>query len=661
MNDLDLAAGFPAADEAQWQELVSKVLAGRDFDRALVSRTRDGLPVLPLYSQTGDGRHVRSGGGRWTVFQRVDHPVIEEANRLALMDVDGGADGLELVFPGAPGANGYGVAPNTLSDMEALFDGIDLTKIRLRIDGGYESRPALVLMMSLVDKLGLDPKSVDVVGQSDPANGLLADGRLAAPYDRISAWTVDLGHYLTRTELNVTPFLADGRAVHAGGGSEAQELAYCIADALEHVRVFEHGEIPLETAFGFVSFSMAADTDQFATIAKFRALRLLWDRVQESCGAQPVPARVHAETAWRMMTCYDPWVNLLRATVATTAAAIGGADSITVMPFTATLGLPDEFARRLARNTQLVLMEESGLFRVGDPAAGSGYVEALTAEMAEAAWTQFQAIEAEGGIIKSLVNGAFQKRVLEVREARARDVATRREPVTGVSEFPFLAELPVRTIEAPTREIQLSGVDLEPPTAARGERYTAFVSAVRDGATIADMVATVGHDWIRTEPVRKMRIAEPFEDLRAASDAALDRSGKRPAVFLATIGSMAAFTARATWARNAFAAGGIEAHGGAVYPDAEALLAAYRDSGAALACICGSDKDYAQGAASLARALKDAGAKGVYLAGRPGDLEDDLRSAGVDTFIYAGCDILTILSSAQDRLGLSGAERELAE
>jgi methylmalonyl-CoA mutase len=653
MSELELAAGFPAADEARWLELVEKVLAGRDFKRALVSKTRDGLEVLPLYGQHEAGRHVRTDAAPWTVFQRVDHPDIDEANRLARADIEGGADGLELVFPGAPGANGYGIGPTSVADLQRLFDGIDLSQITLRIDGGYESRPALVLAFSLVEKLGFEPGSIEIIGQSDPANGLFANGRLAAPYDRIAAWTIDLAYYIRETGLRVVPFVADGRAIHAGGGSEVQELAYCVADALEHIRVFESGGVSLEQASDLVSFTLAADADQFATIAKFRALRLLWARVQAACGMTPKPARVHAETAWRMMTRRDPWVNLLRTTVATTAPAIGGANSILVMPYTAALGLPDEFARRLARNTQLVLMEESGLDHVGDPAAGSGYVEAMTAAMAEAAWEQFQAIEAEGGMVQSLIDGAFQKRVFEIRESRARDIATRKEPITGVSEYPFLAELPVATLDARPSEVELSGVDLEPPTAARGERYTALVAAARDGATIADMVATVGSDWVRTTAVPKMRLAEPFERLRDASDARLEATGRRPQVFLATLGRMADFTPRASWARNVFEAGGIEAVGGIVYDGFDALIDAFRESRAELACICGTDAAYAENAAALAEALAKAGAEGVYLAGRPGDLEADLRAVGVTAFVYAGCDILSELVAAHERLGLA--------
>ncbi|MEJ8571356.1 methylmalonyl-CoA mutase family protein [Microbaculum marinum] len=652
MSDLDLAAAFPAAEEEQWLGLVEKVLAGRDFRRSLVTKTRDAIEIEPLYGQQDSGPATGGRSGRWTVFQRVDHPHAAAANRLVRADLDGGADGLELVFPGAIGANGYGVGVNTVADLTTVLDGVDLTGVKLRIDGGYQSRPAMVLAIALARTWGLEPGSVDIVGQSDPANGLVGLGRLLASYDRVSAWSVDLAYYLVETGWNVAPFVADGRTVHGGGGSEAQELAYCLSVAVEHMRVLEKGGLPADAARRLVTFSLAADADQFATIAKFRAIRILWDRVQEACRLTPEPARIHAETSWRMMSRRDPWVNLLRTTVATAAAGIGGADSLTVLPFTTALGLPDGFARRLARNTQLVLIEEAAIGRVGDPAAGSGYVEALTGRMCEAAWAEFQRIEAEGGIIESAVSGLLQRRIKAVQDARIADVAHRKVPLTGVSEFPYLAELPVRTLRPETDDVELSGEEIDIPQPARGARYSALVAAVERGASISDIVATAGLDWIRCMAVPRYRLAEPFERLRDASDRVRDQSGKRPAVFLATIGTMADFTVRAGFARNAFEAGGLVALGADVYADQDAMALAFARSGARIACICGTDAGYEEHAADYARVLKANEAAGIYLAGRPGERERDWAEAGVDEYLFAGCDILSFLDSAYRRLGI---------
>lgn len=652
MNEGSLTAGFAPGDEAQWRRLVDKVLAGRPFERVLVARTRDGIPVGPLYPQRAEGSVVHRRDGRWRVVQRIDHPDFATANALARADVEGGADGLELVLPGAPGAFGFGVPIQSLADLETVLDGIDLTRVSLRLDGGYESRPGMVYLAGLVRRLGIAPGAVDFTALSDPANGLLAMGRLTARRDIIDERTVDLVHGIIDSGLALAPLVADGRAVHAAGGSEAQELAYALADGLHHLRVLERGGLALDQARRFVTFAFAADVDQFATIAKLRAFRLAWARIEQACGLDPRPARVHAETAWRMLTRRDPWVNILRNAVAAAAAGLGGADSVTVFPFTQALGLPDALARRIARNTQLVLIEESGLGRVDDPAAGSGYVEALTTALAEAAWAGFQQIEREGGIIDSLTAGHFQRRLVATRDSRAADIATRREPITGVSEYPLLSEVPVTTLRYEHDGLEEMGEPLDLPAPGKGIRFAALVRAVMDGATMADMMASTGDTWLRAERVPAMRLAEPFEELRDRADAARSRNGRRPAVFLATIGQRPAFAARAAWTRNVFEAGGFEVAGGEVYGDEAETVAAFRSSGARLACLCAADADYATGAAPLAAALREAGAEALYLAGRPGDREAEWRAAGIASFVFAGCDILSFLRQAQDRLGI---------
>ena len=182
-------------------------------------------------------------------------------------------------------------------------------------------------------------------------------------------------------------------------------------------------------------------------------MRRLWARVEAACGLDPKPLRLHAETAWRMMNRNDPFVNILRTGLAACSAGLGGADSVTVIPYTASLGLADAFARRVARNSQIVLIEESNLARVADPAAGAGGFEALTEELTTTAWAAFQAIEREGGIVASLQAGAIQARIGETRATRAKNVATRREPLTGASEFPFLAEKPVTVLDLPPSDV----------------------------------------------------------------------------------------------------------------------------------------------------------------------------------------------------------------
>jgi methylmalonyl-CoA mutase len=400
-------------------------------------------------------------------------------------------------------------------------------------------------------------------------------------------------------------FLADARPFHEAGASEAVELAAVLAGALATLRALEAGGHPLERARASLAFLLVADADEFLTVAKMRALRRLWARVEEACGLSPAPIRLHAETAWRSTTRRDPWVNMLRATTAAFSAGLGGADSVTVLPFTAALGLPDAFARRCARNTQHVLLDEANLWRVADPAAGAGGFEALTDALCTEAWAQFQAIEREGGLAASLRSGALPGRLAALRRSRDADLATRRQPITGTSEFPDLHEAPVAVL-APAPAVA------EPEGALPSRRWP-----------------------------------EPFEALRDASDAVLARTGRRPRVFLANLGSLSAFNTRATFARNAFEAGGIEAVTNEGFPDHAALVEAFRASGTPLACLCSSDAVYANEAVAAAEALRAAGAATIYLAGKPGDLEPALRAAGVAHDLYAGCNLVELLEQAQ--------------
>jgi methylmalonyl-CoA mutase len=346
-------------------------------------------------------------------------------------------------------------------------------------------------------------------------------------------------------------------------------------------------------------------------MAKFRALRLLWARVEQACGLEPKPLFIAADTAWRMLTQRDAYVNMLRATIATFSAGLGGANSINVLPHTLALGLPDPFARRAARNTQLVLLEESNLAKVSDPAAGSGGIEALTQELCEAAWRLFQETEKAGGVFASLEQNLIQRKVAATRAAREANIARRKEVLTGASEFPNLGEAQVAVLVAKPVEL-----------------------------------APYGEAKFKFDALPPMRLAVPFERLRDRSDEILKTQGARPKVFFANLGTSAEFTARATFAKSFFEAGGIEAIETAGFADPAALAKAFKASRAALACLCSSDKVYAAQAAAAAKALQDAGARHIYLAGRPGEKEAALRTGGVNDFIFAGGDAVATLQQA---------------
>ena len=613
-DDFPLAAEFPRTTQAEWRKLVDAALKGAAFDKRLVTHTYDGLRVEPLYGRAAGVKPLagRAPGTSWALMQRLDHPDPAAANVQALQDLENGAAGLCLVFAGAPAARGYGVVANDTATLDHTLSGVMLDLIPLRIETSpFSGRPVANLMMELVDARKLDPAKLTVDFGLDPIGDMARTGSALLPWPELSARAGATAKDVRGKGFDNAHLLrADGRAVHEAGGSEAQELAFSIAAGVSYLRLLEASGFALEQARQRISFLMAADADEFLTIAKFRALRKLWARVEQACGLKPQPAFVSAETAWCMMTRRDSYVNMLRATIAVTAAGVGGADAISVLPFTAALGLPDAFARRVARNTQLILLEESNLFRVSDPAAGSGGIEALTTQMSHAAWALLQEIEAAGGAAAALEQGLIQKKIAATRTEREAATARRKDAITGTSDYPNLGELPVAVLDVPRPAV---------PAAKAA---------------------------ITFEALPQIRLAEPFEALRDASDRTLAKTGMRPKVFLANLGKSSDFTARATFARNFYEAGGIEARSNDGFQDQAAMIAAFRASGAKLACLCSSDKVYEREAATAARALAAAGAI-VHLAGRPGEHEADWRQAGIKSFIYVGCDVVSTLQAAR--------------
>ena len=522
-----LALADPADDHtrADWEAAAAAVLrkAGRlaedDADELVWERltrtTLDGIAVPPLGTPdlleglTTSGRPTRAGG--WHVRTRV------QDNETALADLDTGATSLTVPAD---------------ADLAALLDGVLLDLAPVVLDGGDAASARSFLA---------------VLGDTTPAEG--TNLGVAATGDdvlEVAGLARDAG---------VLAAVVDGTAAHEAGASDVQELGRALADAAAYLRTLAAAGFTVEEAAGLVEFRLAATDHQFPTIAKLRAARRLWARMQELSGVdEPVPMRLHVVTSRAMLSRFDPWVNMLRATVAAFAAGVAGADAVTVVPFDSPLGEPDAFGRRIARNTSHLLMSESHLGRVADPAGGSYAVEKLTDDLAIAAWAELGRIESEGP-------EAFDARVAETVASRDRAVATRKQPLTGLTEFPNLAEtLPERTGEG--------------------------------------------------DDVRRWGAA--FEALRAEPPAS--------PVLLATLGPVSAHTARATFATNLLAAGGI-----AVTPEPD---------GARVAVVAGTDAAYDEEGAARAAELREAGIGWVVVAGKPRDWADDSCALGVDALDF---------------------------
>ncbi|MFE4667256.1 methylmalonyl-CoA mutase family protein [Streptomyces sp. NPDC056716] len=593
-DGLSLAAEFPEATHEQWQRLVEGVLrkSGREVsgaaaEDALSTPLEDGLTTRPLYTARdtapdpglpGFAPFVRGGTpegatvGGWDVRQR--HAAAD--NTAVLADLENGVGSLWLVV---------GEADIPVAALASVLDGVYLDLAPVVLEAGAEVEPAARELLRLAEERGVAPEALRGNLGADPLGFEARTGQ--RPYDL--AQLAGLARLAAPTGLRA--LTVDALPYHEAGGSAAQELGASLATGVAYLRELTGAGLSAAEACAQLEFRYAATADQFLTIAKLRAARRLWARVGEVCGA-PSPQRQHVVTSSVMTTPRDPWVNMLRATVAALAAGVGGADAVTVLPFDHALGRPDAFARRIARNTSTILIEESHLARVIDPAGGSWYVERLTDELAHAGWEFFQEIERAGGQAAALRSGLVADRLAGTWSVRKAKLATRREPITGVSEFPFLAEKPVVREPVP-----------EPPSGG----------------------------------LPRVRRDEDFAALRARSDAHLAATGARPRVYLAALGPAAAHTARLTFTANLFQAGGIE-------PVTEG---AFADSGAREVCLCSSDALYEERAEAVAGELRSAGATHVFLAGRPG------RYSGVDTYVFAGCDAVAVLSAALDRMGVS--------
>ena len=456
-------------DLAHWRKLADTVLKGVDFDEVLTSKTVDGIRIEPLYAKA-EGRAPiigRAPGAPWVIMQRVDDPDSERANKQALTDLENGANGLTLVFKESTGANGFGMDAKAEAVADSL-KGVYLDAgIDIALDCGPRGRDAARAFATACKALGFPPNTVRVRFGLNPVGtgariGVL-HGDDAQVAKNVSAAVNDL-----IVQGFKGPFVAaDGRVVHAAGGSEAQELGFVLSSALFYLRGLEASGIALDEARRMLEFRLASDADQFLSIAKHRALRRLWASVEAQCGLEPKPIFITSETASRMLTTRDAWVNLLRNGMGCFAAAIGGANAISVLPFTSAIGLADPFARRLARNTQLVLAQESHLAIVADPVAGAGGYEALTDALVEKAWAEFQAIEKDGGIVAALQKGTVQVRIKALAAERHAAIENNKATILGVTLFPDANEKPTSVLSPMALEAKPQNTQFEPLTATR--------------------------------------------------------------------------------------------------------------------------------------------------------------------------------------------------
>lgn len=676
----DLTAGFDPPDESEWLALVDKALRGKPLGTITTTRA-DGIEVGPLVQRpaveaAGAGptefpgqapftRGVAPAGraeGAWDIRCVVDAPDPTTAAVEALGDLTAGATSLTVRFDEAarrglaPSDDAWAVSAGvdgllalSVDALDAALEGVFLEAAAVHLDAGASFECAAELLVGVWQRRGIDPAEALGGFGADPIGALAAAGSLPGGIDealaaagRLAARTHEAFPEVTALHVSTAP--------HAeAGATPTQQLAALLATGRAVLGAVTEGGLSLEAALAQVSATITLDADIWGGVALLRAARRCWSHLATSAGAPEAASAlpVHARSSGAMMTRRDPWVNLLRGTSATFAAAVGGAESMTVAPFDDALGRSDGFSRRMARNTQLLAQEESGLGRIIDPAGGSWYVESLTDALCEAAWAQFQEIERRGGMVEALTSGWWGTQIAEARDAALERVATRVRPITGVSEFPLLDEVvPQRTAPdlAEVRQAALAAWDNQTQEAqANSEAGSAEGGASTASAEGADSTPTT------IEPLGTVHWAQGWEALRQRSDDAA-ASDDRPQVFLANLGPPAVHIARASWARNAFEAAGIEAIENDGFDTPEALADAFAASGAPLAVLCSADGTYDEWGAAAVTALASHQPKRLYVAGRARPAFDEVADS-ITAYAGVGVNLLDLLADAHDAVG----------
>ncbi|WP_338866576.1 methylmalonyl-CoA mutase family protein [Myxococcus stipitatus] len=617
---LHIAAEFPPRSLEEWRRLVDKDLKGKPFT-SLQSPLEGGLSLQPLYVQQDEAPAPPPPGvapylrgtqvlghteGGWLLCQEYSEPDVAHAAQALKTDLERGTQGVWLCL-----GDSRGIPVKDEATLAKLLADVPLARTPVHLEPEAAHLSTANLLLSVAAKAGVAKSALSGSLGVDPLAILAREGSLPGGVSARLTEAAPLVTTLRESAPELRVMLVSTRAYADAGATSVHELAWAIATGVEYLRGMERAGVSPDVAARSVQFALSVGGQFFPEIAKLRAARLLWAKVVAASGGSPdaQAMRLHARTATANKTQRDPWVNILRTTTESFAAVVAGADSVSTSPFDEALGTPDEGARRLARNTQLILRDESSLNRVADPSGGSYYLEQLTSDIARAAWDELRRIEGMGGMEQALATGDIARVLAETRAARDKAVRTRKQPIVGVSEFPFLGEAPVR------REARASAT------------------------------ATAG--------LRPTRVAESFEALRDASDRYLATTGRRPFAFLASLGTVAEHTTRSTWVANALGAGGIESREKHGFADPAATVAAFAESGATLAVISGPDTLYPEWVPALTAQLKARGARTVAVAGRPGEHEAAFRAVGVDLFIYAGADLVALLTSLQAQLGVA--------
>ena len=672
-----LLGEFPKPSYEDWHKAAEEALKGAPFEKKLLTPTAEGITLQPIYNETDVvdsslpgqpqfGRGSRASGyisENWEIAQELPATTPEAFNAQALEDLNRGQTALNIKLDcsvqsgkapgqccGGKGKGGCGLSLVHAVDVVTALKGIDLKAAPLNLQSGANALGVSAILFAGLEKLGV--KLADVRGTlgADPIGRLAQKGELEISAEKAVAGAVEAAKFNAKNAPEFAAIAVNTMPYNKAGCNAVEELAAALATGVEYMRACVKAGMSADDAARQIVWALSIGPKFFMEIAKFRAGRILWAQAAEAFGASAEAAklRILARTGIYNKTVHDPYVNMLRTTTEAFSAVVGGADAVTVGAFDEVIRQGDEFSRRIARNQNLILNEECDLRHVVDPAGGSYYVEAMTQELANRAWSLFQEIEKEGGILAALKSGMLQKHIAETAAARIKKFNQRRENLVGTNLYPNLAEKPLESHGCckKQKEARLQQIEAEEAKADKAAIEKALsntdmeslIAAAKAGACACRIFAAGAKGDTAKAQVPALpqgRMAESYEALRAASEAYKAKTGKAPAIFLATMGPLRQHKARADFTRGFFQAGGFDI----IYPkgfeSVDAAVKAAVESKAPVVVICSTDDTYPELVPPLAKALKQADPKlRVILAGAPApEMADAYKQAGLDDSI----------------------------
>ena len=703
----NLIKDFPVLSFEDWKKQVEKDLKGESFDKKLITKTYEEINLQPLYTSNDikdlpqinnfpgfqnylRGSNVSGYTSRsWEIAQEYNQSLPEDLNEILRSDLNRGLNSINIILDnptklgidadqskaGEVGKDGLSISG--VRKMQVLFKNIDLTNQPINISCGFSALPITLLFTAYANETRTSLMNIKGSITSDPYEYLLTKGELPISLNQIFGEMKLATELMIKSNSPVKTIGVSGLSFNNAGANAVQELAYTLSTALEYINeMIEHG-LKADDVAKRIKFTFGIGSFYFMEIAKLRAARLLWSKILEAYSVKEENRKIfiHGKTTQFNQTYFDPFVNSLRTTTEAFSAIVGGVDSIQTNPYDESFNLSDDFSRRLARNTQIILKEESHLDQVIDPAGGSYFVEKLTDDIANAAWKLFQTIEEKGGMLKAIQSGFVQDEVAKVAETKKKDFAKRKSVLVGTNMYANpkeeMLEIKNKDLNAVYKKrveyiqkFRITGDNKKHNSIldklqkiADSKSYHLIdnaVDAFLEGASLGEVSKSIrasAEKGTSIKPLKQFRLSEMFEELRIASENYKKKTGNKPKVFLATMGPLKQFKGRADFSRAFFEVGGFEI----IYPNGfatsdEAVKSAINSKAQAVV-ICSTDDTYPELVPSIVKGIKEhLKDVAVILAGYPKDQIEEHKKSGVDDFIYLGADAHKVLSTLLNKI-----------